>query len=395
MYLTKEEERIYDGEYGLARQVSMKILVKLGDLYGAERLIPIDSAHISGISYRTIGDAPIEFLRELADSGAKAAVKATMNPSSINLDNKLFALLPKEIIERQIEIINLYKRMGLETTLTCTPYYIVRTRSGSHLAWAESSAVIYANSILNAWTNREGGPSALASALIGKTLDYGLHRPENRRASVLVKVEAELKSETSFGALGIHLGEILRNRIPIICGLGRCEEHYLKQLGAAMATSSTVSMFYLGENSEAGKDVEERISIDEKSIKISWERLSSAPEKPDLVFVGCPHCSAEELKIVARYLSGKRLRDDIKLWVCTSRYTLRAAKDYVKIIEAAGGQVICDTCAVVTWLKELGVETLVTNSAKTAYYAPLINKTKTILLPLKDCIKVTCQKVKF
>ncbi|MEM2320983.1 MAG: aconitase X catalytic domain-containing protein [Candidatus Bathyarchaeia archaeon] len=391
MYLTREEERIYNGEYGWAYQISMKILVKLGDLYGADRLIPIESAHISGVAYKTIGDAPIEFLRALADSGGRATVKATTNPSSINLENQLFTHLPKEVIENQGEILTLYERMGLETTLTCTPYYLERPKSGSHLSWAESSAVIYANSLLNAWTNREGGPSALASALIGKTPNYGLHRLENRHASVLVRVEMRLKSEADYGALGVYLGEILRDRIPVICGLRKREEHCLKQLGAAMATSGMTPMFYLRENDKGGKSVEEKISVDERSIKISYERLTSAFDKPDLIFIGCPHCSPEELRIIADYLKGKKVRDDIKLWICTSRYARKIAEEHVEAIEASGGRVICDTCAVITWLKELGVETLVTNSAKTAHYAPLTNKVRTALLSLEECIGIACK----
>ncbi|MEM1586484.1 MAG: aconitase X catalytic domain-containing protein [Candidatus Bathyarchaeia archaeon] len=392
MYLTREEERIYDGERGWAYQVSMRILVKLGDLYEAERLIPIDSAHISGVAYRTIGDAPIEFLRALANFGGKVVVQATTNPSSIDLRKKVFSLLPREIIEKQREIISLYERMGLEATLTCTPYYIRRPRSGSHLSWAESSAVVYANSLLNAWTNREGGPSALASALIGKTPDYGLHRPENRQASMLVKVETDLKSESDYGALGIYLGEMLGDKIPVIYGLPSPKERYLKHLGAAMATSSMAPMFYFRENWGEKSGIEERVSIDERSLRISYERLTSVSNEPDLIFIGCPHCSLDELKIIARYLEGKRVRPDIKLWVCTSNNVREIAGKYVSIIEASGGQVICDTCAVVTWLRDIGVESLVTNSAKTAHYAPLINGVEAKLLPLEDCIKIACRE---
>ncbi|MEM2836665.1 MAG: aconitase X catalytic domain-containing protein [Candidatus Bathyarchaeia archaeon] len=392
MYLTKDEERIYDGEYGWAKQVSIRILVKLGDLYGADRLIPIESAHISGVAYRTIGDASIEFLKELANSNAKAAVRATTNPSSIDTMNQLFSCLPRNVIEKQREIINLYETMGIEITLTCTPYYIRRPAFGSHLSWAESSAVIYANSLLNAWTNREGGPSALASALVGKTPNYGLHKPENRRASVLVKVEAPLKSEADYGVLGMYLGEVLGNRIPVISGLRRRDEMCLKQLGAAMATSGMASMFYLDENYVGERSFEEEISVDDKSLKASYERLSSTIEKPDLVLIGCPHSSPEELKIIARYLEGKRVRDDVKLWVCVSKYVRRNADEYVRVIETSGGHVICDTCAVVTWLRELGVETLVSNSAKTVHYAPLLSKVGASLSSLEECVKIACGK---
>jgi predicted aconitase len=388
MYLTKEEEKIYDGELGWAYQISMRILVKLGDLYGAKRLIPIGSAHISGVSYKTINDAPIEFLRALLESGGRVKVKATTNPSGIDYSNPIFTLLPAELIGKQKAIVDLYKEMGIEDSLTCTPYYIEPPKSGTHLSWAESSAVIYANSIFNAWTNREGGPSALASALIGKTPNYGLHMPENRRFSALVKVEAAIRSEADYGALGIYLGKILGNRIPLISGLSSRDEDFLKQMGAAMATSGSVPMFYLGKPETV--EAHEIITVDNRDIQNVYENLSSALEKPDLVFIGCPHCSLNEIKTIASLIKGRKVKSDVKLWVCTSRFIRKKASDYVRVIEASGGQVICDTCAVVTWLRDLGIDTLMTNSAKTAYYAPLTNKVKVVFSTLKDCMIAAC-----
>ncbi|MEM1990499.1 MAG: aconitase X catalytic domain-containing protein [Candidatus Bathyarchaeia archaeon] len=392
LYLNREEERIYNGDFGWAYEISMKILVKLGDLYGAERLIPIESAHVSGVSYKTIGNAPIEFLEALVASNGRVKVDSTINPSSIDFEDPSFNLLPGELIEKQKRIIDLYSALGIEPTLTCTPYYIRQIRTGSHVSWAESSAVIYANSILGAWTNREGGPSALASALIGKTPDYGLHRPENRRASVLVKVEADILSESDYGSLGIYLGKVLGDSIPVIQGKIVREECFLKQMGAAMATSGMVSMFYLNGLDDVSQ-IEEKITVDNRDIRRSYEELSSAFEKPDLIFIGCPHCSLEEIKSISSLLYGRRIKEDIKLWVCTPRFIRSRAYDCVKVIEASGGRVISDTCAVVTWLRELGVETLVTNSAKTAYYAPLMSNVKAILLPLKKCIEVALREV--
>lgn len=212
MHLTQEEERVYDGELGWANQVSMKILVRLGELFKASRLIPIDSAHVSGVSYKTLGDAPIDFLRSLAASGGKARVRATLNPQSYSPEY-LGEKLPENIRKKQLSILEQFEKMGFEQSLTCTPYYLRRPESGSHLAWAESSAVVYANSVLKAWTNREGGPSALAAAIIGKTPDYGMHGSENRGPSIVIDVEEQPKSEIEFGALGIHLGKILGDRI--------------------------------------------------------------------------------------------------------------------------------------------------------------------------------------
>ncbi|MCX8171717.1 MAG: aconitase X catalytic domain-containing protein, partial [Candidatus Bathyarchaeota archaeon] len=280
----------------------------------------------------------------------------------------------------------------VEDSLTCTPYYIEPIQSGCHLSWAESSAVIYANSILKAWTNREGSPSALAAALIGKTPDYGLHQPENRRISTIIKVEADLLSELDYGLLGIYLGKILGDKIPLIQGSVIGEELFLKQMGAAMATSGMVPMFYFNGLKDAPQKADEVISVDNEDIKRIYEDLSAEIEKPDLIFIGCPHCSLEEIKYVSNHLRGGKVRNGVKLWVCTSRFIRSKAAEYVKIIEASGGHVISNTCAVVTWLRDLGVETIMTNSAKTAYYAPLISNVEATLLPMKKCIEAALQK---
>ena len=223
----------------------MKILVKIGDLFEAEKLIPVQSAHVSGVSYKTLGDAPIEFLEALVDKGAKSKTASTANPSGLDYEGLMEAAVSGNIREKQAKIVELYQRMGIKPVLTCTPYYISKPQQGSHLAWAESSAVIYANSVLGSWTNREGGPSALASALIGKTPDYGMHEPENRKPNIRIKVEADLRNEAEFGALGIHLGKNLVDKVPIIEGLHGSRETDLKQLGAALASSGMTTIFFI------------------------------------------------------------------------------------------------------------------------------------------------------
>jgi hypothetical protein len=385
MHLTTEEEKMYNGEYGWAPQIYMRILTRLGDLFGATKLIPIRSAHLSGVSYKTIGDAPIEFLEELANAG-KAKVDTTLNPSSIDPTLTRFS---KERHEKQRHITDLYKKMGANPTLTCTPYYLKQPQQGSHLAWAESSAVMYANSVLGAYTNREGSPSALAAAIIGKTPNYGIHKPENREPKVLINVDAELSNEAEFGALGIHLGKLLDNKIPLLKGLSKHSDDDLKQLGAAMATAGMTAIFKTGK--PARKTWQETISMEKKEIRSTIESLSTTAEQPDLVFLGCPHCSLEELKEVAEGLKGKKVEGNLRLWICTSRWLRERATNYVNIIEEAGGHVVCDTCAIVTWLKDLGINSVMTNSAKTAYYAPTMNKVETQFAPLKECLKTACQ----
>lgn len=386
MYLTRQEEQILDGEHGWANQIAMKILVRLGDLYGATKLIPVQSAHLSGVSYKHLGDAAIDFLNELADKGGSAQTSATLNPSSLDTDY-LIKHYSQERVSQQEKIIDLYSRMQIRPTLTCTPYYIQRPKADQHLAWAESSAVVYANSVLNAWTNREGAPSALAAALIGKTPNYGLHQPQNRKPNVLVKLRVKLQTESDCGALGIHLGELLKDKIPAFDGLrGSVDE--LKQLGAAMASSGMTALFYTQPPSKS--KTAETLTVERKDIEDTKSNLHTTDEKPGLVFIGCPHCSFNELRTVALAIDNKKVRDDRELWVCTSRHIKNKASGYAAIIERAGGHVMCDTCVLVSWIKDLGLHTLVTNSAKTAFYAPTLNEVDARLEPLNRCIEVAC-----
>jgi len=388
LFLTKEEERIYDGELGWANQTCMKILVRLGELFDAEKLIPIDSAHVSGVSYKTLGDAPIQFLQALADADAKVQARTTLNPQSMD-SRYLQGKLPEHLKEQQLKILEQFEKMGLTTSLTCTPYYLRAPKKGSHNAWAESSAVVYANSILGAWTNREGGPSALAAAIIGKTPDYGIHKAENRTANVTVKVEGSIQNETEFGALGILLGRMLGDRIPAIRGLPTDSRDRLKQLCAAMATTGMTNMFHFG---EIGTKEGEKISVESGQIKETIEELSTASAlQPDLVFLGCPHCSLKEIERIAQLVEGKKVKNGREFWVCTSCHIREKAIDQVRIIEKAGGHVLDGVCTIVSWTEELQIKIIMTNSAKTAYYAPTLNKAETILAPLGDCLKTALQ----
>jgi predicted aconitase len=384
MYLTKEEERIYDGESGWASQICMKILVRLGELFNATKLIPITSAHVSGVSYKTLGDAPSEFLEALANDGARTRVKATLNPQSFDPEY-LAKKLQKRIRERQLNILTQFNRMGFAPSLTCTPYYLEKPERGTHLAWAESSAVVYANSVLGAYTNREGGPSALAAAIIGKTPDYGIHKSENRHPNVLIKVEQPLESEMEYGALGILLGRMLEDKIPLIQGLQEPSERDLKQLGAALAATGMTNMFITESHSRIGKETE-RIEVEAKAVKRTVIDLTKTSKRPDLVFLGCPHCSLDEIRQIARLAVGKKLNRQMECWVCTSRYIRQKASKYAEMIERTGAHVLVDMCTIVSWTETLGIKAIMTNSAKTAHYAPTLNKADTILAPLEECL---------
>ena len=196
--LNREQKEFLEGKKGGAAQTSMRILAALAGIYNAKRLVPVSSAQIAGVSYHNIGSAGLQWLEDMARDG-KAMVKATLNPAGMDLRQWKKLGIRKSFAEKQIRVVKAFTRMGVKPTLTCTPYLVGnKPRKGEHVAWAESSAVCYANSVLGARTNREGGPSALASALTGYTPEYGMHLAENRQAKARVLVEAKLENTADY-----------------------------------------------------------------------------------------------------------------------------------------------------------------------------------------------------
>ncbi|XRP97136.1 aconitase X [Methanocaldococcus sp. 16A] len=401
MYLTKEEEKILDGEYGEALRRCMNLLVSLGDIYGAEKLIPINSAQISGVSYKTIGDIGLEFLEDFAKENVKVKVHSTLNPAGMDLDIWKELRIEEEFAKKQLKIIEAFKKMGVEIGCTCTPYLVGNLpKFGEHISWAESSAVSFANSVLGAKTNREGGPSALASAIIGKTPYYGYHLDENRKATHIIELDNQLISnfkfgESFYGALGYLVGKIVKNGVPYFENLYKLlpNNDDLKSLGAAMAASGGVALYHAKHLTAECKvkevidDKVEKISIGVDEIIEAYEKLNTTNEEPDLICVGCPHCSLMEIKKIAEILKDKKL--DADLWVCCSLH-IKAIADrmgYSKIIEKAGGKIIKDTCMVVSPIEDLGYKKVATNSGKAAVYLPNFCKSEVIFGDIVEIVK--------
>lgn len=260
MHLTKDEEKILGGEEGETRRRAMELLVALGDLDNAERLVPISSAQISGASYKTIGDAGLDFLEEFSKD-AKTCVKATLNPIGMDREKWGEMGIPEKFARPQKRILDAYGKMGVDLTCTCTPYFIGnRPGAGEDIAWAESSTVVFANSVLGAHTNKEGGPSALAAAIIGKTPYSGLHLRENRSPKVAVKVDFKLTSD-DYTLLGYAIGKRIGQEIPLITGIDPSEDEH-KSLGAAMAASGAASMYVARDNHRACSEFD---SIEDRS----------------------------------------------------------------------------------------------------------------------------------
>lgn len=361
---------MYDGEMGEAARQSMEILAALGKIYGAKKMIPITSAQIAGVSYKTIGDAGLDYLKHVAANGAKVRIPSLLNPAGMDRAQWKEMKIPADFARKQIEVLDAYASMGITMSCTCTPYLVgLRPEKGEHIAWSESSAVAFANSVLGARTNREGGPSALAAAICGLTPEYGFHLDRNRICDFVVEVEADLRTISDFGAMGYYLGGIVKNRNPAFLGINNASEDKLKGLGAAMAASGSVALFHAkGITPEFNvSEKPEKITFTKKELKETREKLNS-PGKPDLITIGCPHASIQEIKEVADIVKGKNLKCD--LWVCTARQTKEIAdrQGLTGIIEKAGGRVVADTCMVVCPLEDMGYKTTGCNSGKAAKY---------------------------
>lgn len=376
------------GEYGPAVQKAMEVLVAIGDIYDAEKLIPVYSVHMPGSSVVVAGDAGLLFVEEMAEKGAVFKTYTTLNPAAIDLKRWKTMKLPEEVALKQFRLTKAYGRMGAFCTHTCTPYLVGNVpRIGENVCWGESSAIAFVNSVLGAKTNREGGPSALASAITGKTPLYGLHLKENRRGKILVKVNVKLNGVIDYGALGYFVGKICGGENPVFKGiLQDVQLDELKMLGAALASSGSVALFHIvGITPEAKTEAEafqcekpvETLNFGDAELKEAKEALSKATESHvDIVCIGCPHASIREIKEIADFLSSKKVHSDVTLWICTS-LSVKSMADrigYTKIIEKAGGLIVCDTCPVLSPTKELtkkyGYKTIATNSAKLAHYAP-------------------------
>ncbi len=374
MHLTKAEEKMLDGQSGEVVQRQMRLLVRLGEIYGADRMIPMGSVQVAGVSYKSLGDPGLEFLEDLARKKAKVSVLTYLNPAGMDMESWKEIGFPEKFARKQIRVMEAFRKMGIVVTATCTPYLAGNLpRFGEHIAWSESSAVSFSNSVIGARTNREGGPSALAAAICGLTPNYGLHLDENRKPDMVIKVDVNLEFNADYGALGYHVGKLVKNKIPYFTGLKNPNTDQLKALGAAMAASGAVALYHAEGLTPEARDFDvsglEKVSVGKKDLKSTYGKLNTG-ELPDIVILGCPHASLREISYLADKLAGKRLKRPI--WICTSRVMKEAADrmGFVKAIEKADGRVVADTCMVVSPIEEMGFGTTGVDSGKAANYLP-------------------------
>jgi len=394
MQLTSEEQAMLAGEQGRATQKAMEILTALGTIYEAERMIPVTSVQISGVSYANLGKAGLEFLADMADGGGQTRVLTTLNPAGMDVENWQALGISPDFAANQQRVIEAFARMNVITTCSCTPYLIGNTpHFGEHIAWAESSAVCYGNSVIGARTNREGGPSALAAALTGLTPAYGYHLAENRRPTVTIEVQSRPGENNEFGALGKAIGQKLeaagKKGVPYIRGIEQATLEQLKSFCASIATYGGTALFHMeGVTPEAAQHTPpaDTIAITAADITQASEAMTDAtPDEIDFVSLGCPHLSIKEIARIAELLAGKKVTKEF--WITTARPVKQMADmmGYTATIEASGAKFAADTCCVVAPIKGR-FRALATDSAKACYYAYAKNKFKTVIKPFDEVV---------
>jgi len=393
MKLTPEEQDMLSGKHGKAARKSMEILTTLGEIFDAECMVDVYGVQIAGVSYANLGEAGLEFLSELAEDG-KVRVLTTLNPAGMDRENWQALGIDEEFAENQNRVIDAFARMGVITTCSCTPYLIGNSpHYGQHLAWAESSAVCYANSVIGARTNREGGPSALASAITGKTPYYGYHLDENRHGQVLVKVSAPVEGTDEFGVLGKAIGDRLvgsGENIPFITGIPSATVEELKSFCASVATYGGTALFHMEgttpEYDRYPKPKDMVLEINQEDLKKVRSELIDDDLETDFVSIGCPHASIHEIAKIAGLLQGKKVKKEF--WITTARPTKRIADEagYSKIIEDAGAKFAADTCCVVAPIKGR-FKGIMVDSAKACYYGRSRNRFKVKIGTVEECIE--------
>lgn len=388
MQLTQEEQQMLDGSRGTAVQKAMQILVALGEGFEARRLIETRNVHMAGSSVLVAEEAGTRWVEDLRQQGGQFVTRVTTNPTAVDPSQWQAIGIPESDSTLQIRLTDAYAGMGANTCNTCIPYLVGNSpRFGEHLAWGESSAVVYANSVCGARTNREGGPSGMASALTGRTPEYGFHLKENRYGKFLIDVQTPLRDMTDYGTLGCFAGKIAGQDTPVFTGIPphpSLEE--LKALSAALASSGAVSMFHaVGVTPEAptleeafgGKQPEKVLVFDEAEKRRIEAFLNKEPsDHVDWILIGCPNASVQEIREVAEALDGKKVHEGVALWVTTAgaMYAMAERMGYIKTIEDAGAVVVRETCPFLARSRVIapnkGYKTLTTNSAKMAFYAP-------------------------
>jgi len=405
MILTEAEEKMLEGKSGQAVKMAMRILTRLGDLYGAKEMIEITQAHIDGCCYPTVREAGLEFAEKLASLGAKVKVPTTLNITARDIERWKEFRISSSFAEKSLRLERAYLKMGAIPTWTCAPYqWGLVPRFGQQIAWAESNAITFVNSVIGARTERYGDFSDVCVAITGRAPQFGLHLSRNRRGKVYIRLRkiksALLMDDSFYPVFGYFLGLTVKDCIPVIEGIPReVSIDQLKSLGAAAATSGSVALFHvLGVTPEA-RTYEEAFQggKPEKIIDVTFDELSKVREnlstakadRVELVAIGCPHYSFAEFQKVIHLLRGRRIHKGLEFWIFTNRTVFSWLKgtNLINLLEASGIRVSTDSCIIHLPLKEWGFKAMMTNSAKFAHYAPSTLGLEVVLGSTEECVK--------
>ena len=380
MELTRDEESALKGEQGEMMQMAYRILVATGEATDAEKLIPIEWTHLSGVNYNTIGDAGEEFLSSISKE-ARVKVKTTLNPMGFDIDNVSNYDLDENFISKQLSIKNSYETMGVTPSFSCIPYEIYDIpKNGTQVAFAESNAAIHANSYDNLKTNKESAFSALASALTGKSPNSSLRKEDKPNVTIQMKVENP--NELSYGMLGFFAGKVGDTSVNV-SGLAEMDKRQCKAMCGGMGTSGTCAKFIFGE----GDSDCEKLDFDEKEMLNVFDELNTA-EKGDIITLGSPQLGLDEITELSEKLKGRSFKK--RCMVFTPRTVKEQAKKlgYTNELERAGCEILSDCCTCLTPLiNKDSVDAVTTNSIKGAFYLKNSNGVDVNLKPLSQIIE--------
>lgn len=404
--LTANDQALLDGACGSAAKIAMQILVEMAALQGAKSLIDVRQAHIDGCIYT--GEASLRFARHLVEQGAKVRVPTTLNAISVDRQRWRRLGIAADVGEPADALAQAYVDMGAEPSFTCAPYLLDRAPLyGEHIGWAESNAVVFANSVLGARTQKYPDFLDVCIALTGRAPLVGCHLDQGRFPTLKIVVEVPTNCDDSFyPLLGYHIGLLCGSRVPFISGLEGSNPSIddLKSFGAAFATTSGAPMFHVQgctpEAVDAGIALEKvapyaTLTVTAADLAASWHSLDNASEWAiGLVAIGSPHVSLDECARLAKLCLGRTRSAATAFVVTLSRSVLEAAAraGYIETLEAFGATMVTDTC----WCM-LGepvvppsTRTLMTNSGKYAYYAPALVNRSVHFGSLADCVEAAC-----
>ena len=380
MELTKQEESALKGEQGETMQMAYRILVATGEATDAEKLIPIEWTHLSGVNYNTIGDAGEEFLSSISKD-ARVKVKTTLNPMGFDIDNVSNYGLDENFISKQLSIKNSYETMGVTPSFSCIPYEIFDIpKEDTQVAFAESNAAIHANSYDHLKTNKESAFSALASALTGKSPNSSLRKEDTPNITINMKIENP--NELSYGMLGFFAGKVGDTSVNI-SGLSNMDNRQQKAMCGGMGTSGTCAKFIFGD----GDSDCEKIDFDEKELQNVHDELNTA-ENGDIITLGSPQLGLEEITELTQKLKGRSFKKRCMVFTPRTVKTQMQKLGYTNELERAGCEILSDCCTCLTPLiNKDNVDVVTTNSIKGAFYLKNSNGVGVNLKPLSQIIE--------